>query len=459
VKLRKPAPGPLYLELKDMLVTLDSLREEGLWSSRQSGGAPDIGLSAVVLWLTYDAHVKLGLKERADATLKRLKSELMLKLGEEVRALSDIHRPSTLETLQCAVTVLGLYRGEVDDLAKVLSKMLSDERKALEKITREYTPYEYSVPSLLVLVYLYLKRRGQIPEGLEEVLTSYLKSVTKSGEPDPSALYWLSEVLRELTNHEEYREHIKDKLMILEGVILGFTRELGKREEILEYLSLDRALWLYLAIDNLIGVGERLRLPILWELRDLSNRLIKQITAVGVVTWKESAYGRILRAERSKRFIEGVEPFEEERLDVDLATLSLLIGAYSKMGRHIVTYVTQYDLRELEMIEKGVFFLGVVFTALGGFALFFLLTSLIAIAFPGLVAVIPLQEVEIPILNVSVPPRYLILLVISLLFLGSGISVLYSLQSQEIKSLRDLLRAIGKPVKFIIKLISLLKRS
>jgi len=447
VKLRKPTPVPLYLELKDMLATLDSLREEGLWSSRQSGSAPDIGLSSVVLWLTYDAHVKLGLRGHADASLKRLKSELMLKLGEEVGALSDIHRLSTLEVLQCAVTVLGLWRGDADDLASKLGRRFSDEWRNLQSIMGRYTPYEHSALSLLVLVALYLNRRGRALEGLKDVLESYINSIAKSQRPDlfadTFALYWLTEVLRELANLEEYQGHVRDSLSMLEGFIRLHTRGSGKGEEVLEKLPLDKVLWLYLAVENLAEVEEKLRSSIDQELRALNVRLIKHITANGLIEWKESAYGRILRAQRDMRYI----PLGEERLDTDLATLGLLIAAYTRMSRYIVTYVTEYDLRELSKLEKRAFFLGVTLTALGSFAMF---SSLLAMVFPSLLlSLIQLQAVEIPYLHLNILQFFSIIFLISSAW---GVNILYMLQRQEVKTPKDLWHALERAVNFVQQL-------
>lgn len=431
--------NPLYLELKEMLLTLDSLKEENkLWSSRCTKGGVDLSLSSIILWFTYRTYVKLNLVNEVKASLRMLESLLKVKL-KDIRSLPKTPTEDLVEIFQCLITILKYYDElEVQKLAKELHDKLCMDHgyKEIISIMSDYDPYTIVLPSLIALTAIYLKKQGYKSACLDEVIRSYVELIKglKSDTVDPSAVYWITENLLELASlGEDYIEIIKNRLKQVELIIVD---ELTSYRDYLEQLPIDKVLWYYHAVENLVQTYRKLNLSI-DTLKELHKTITNHTTSLGVISWMKTTYAGVLRRFRNKQYpyemFAGFTETEAEVLNPDLVTLSLLIGAYERMEKHIVTYVTDYDLKRLAKVENATLIIGTMLIFSGS-------------------ALITMVLIKLGISQITSIQWIIGILPIGIALICCGYVMLRSLVKGEIKKPSDLVSILVKLVKIIKEL-------
>jgi len=417
ITLQRLVLRPLHVELKDILCLLDSLKKENkLWSSIYRKESVDLSLSANIILFAYRTYNKFGLKGEIEASLNALKSLLKVKLCK-AKDLSSIPREDLLDILLCAVAVLKYCRNdEVHELvSKLYNEFYSENRKKIISVMSDYNPYTTVLPSLIALTVIYQKKHDFNSAELDKTINFYIDSVKniKENSVDPSAVYWITEALKELADSVDYQESIIISLKQVEAIVAD---KLASRKNSLEHLSLDAALWYCHTIENLIEARSKLGLTIEQHIRKLHNSILKHIITTGSIVWKKTTYAEVLRGLRDGQAV-SVEP---KWPDIDLVTLSLLIGAYDRAERHIVTYITDYDLRQLSKVEKITFFIGTTSIIVGSF--------------------------------LAGTLRQNLFLSLEALLIAYGCSLLYSLLKQEIKKYPDLVLILLKLFKKMIRI-------
>lgn len=422
ISFKKKVKGPLYLELKDMLVLIDSLKEENkLWASRCKRNGVDLFLSSIILWFTNETYEKLGLAGEIKSSYETLKSLLEVKLLE-VKKLSDTSLEDLLEVLQCVATLMDKYSDKNLDLMNKLYAMFIDEFAYLVGIVKTYSPYNTHLPSLIVLAatYMYGNRKLESSK-LKEVISSYLENVEKVEEHiDSSTLYWVITTLSKFLDLKVNNNYIGKTISVLKHVETIIIKNLISYKDRLEHLPLDKTLWYYHILEKYIQVLNKLELSTDPLIKKLYNAIMKRILKVGTFLWKKTAYGELLYGLRKS--YGSLTSKSLERSDMDLVTLSLLIGAYEKMKKHVVTYVTDYDLERLTKIKSLSLAAGLILVILG--------TALITYT------LITYSSTRMNVFTL-IPS-----LAFSIYVLSSGVNVLYSLFIDKVKSYKDLVKVI-----------------
>ena len=435
---------PLYLELKDMLSVLINVREANkLWSSRYQYEGVDLFTSSIILWFTKDAFKKFRLNDELMSSYKALESFITLKLSE-IETLSNIPPENLLEILQGFVTISSIHRSKELEL-KIYDVFTCNKSKGtLPILIRRHNPYECQLSTLIILSMLQVSKLQNQKNILLNYIEEYLDQVSKvktANGIDVSSLYWIIVAIDKLLEMNLSKNpNFKHKITLaVKSVEYAVSKSVHER--ILEDLPLDKALWYYHIIEKLISVKKKLKEDIEKSIKSIHKELMNNIIVSGRISWITSTYGSLLyNLRREDVDISSYYSYIDSiaTINLDLITLSLLISALVGMKKHIITYVTEYDLRLVGKIQLIAFIMGVLFLVIGS-CLCTHIQQVIQFLRPYIVLYMPLDTKHM----------FWIILSIALYLVIAGISLLYDLSRGAIMKTKDIGKTMLKPIRIL----------
>jgi len=364
IRISSKKCDPIYLELKDMMALLMSIREmNGLWSSRFNGDNIDLFLSSIILWFTKDAFEKMKLKREFEESLSSLASLIKLRLSN-INTLEDLSFDELIEVLQSYI-VLDEF-GSTKDLQVRLAYIFNHtDKKTLRSLIINTNPYTNHLSTLIILILFSIDKK-LIDETNYIIIRDYFEQIEKGIDPhirpDPSALYWMiilaSKLFKE--NIGKHNEIVSKLYLSIRNTVEFIIRKMASRLN-LDKIPYDTLLWLFHILDELVYSKQKSGEDVDNYLKRLYNSVIHYILSIGRVLWINSTYGSVLYRYRKERNILR----DNEGVSIDLITLSLLISALVISRKCMVTFVTEYDLRNLNKVEKAAFILGLIMFSLG----------------------------------------------------------------------------------------------
>lgn len=451
---------PAYLELKHMILLVDSLKDDiGLWSSKYSGSTIDLFVSSTIIWFTYEAHRSLGMINEINRSLKILEKTVIAVTSPE-----EMHPDKLLEILHCSTTILK-YGSPSQEFINALQKIYLNKHKQLINIIRTCNPYIEYLPSLITInIVSVSKFSNELKSLLRDIVKEYIRALREEESKDitPPALYWVLEALLKLISLLKIEKSLyrKDEIIAISKHIESIiVNNLSTFIDTLEDIPLDVVLWYYHILEDFIELEKKLKIHTSSLIEKYHSSLIRHILRIGLIKWKETVYSKILNDIREAILNPQSIALEKGKYlkasTIDLITLSLLIGAYEKIGKYIVTYVTRYDLKYLKNIEKIALILGIAFLILGG-SIATVLPQLITVLLQSIIILLQslLQLIlQGQLVSVSSPIFSILYLLTYISFivnlLTSGFWIIYSLIRQEIKSWRDLIKRMIPLITFI----------
>jgi len=437
---------PYSAEIKDLITVLESLKtSDGLWPSRVRR-ATDLFISAIVLWLTGETYKKIGMYSKIKASYESLIRAILLKLHDKPK--ENITHEELYELGQCLTSLLNLEEKLTsltwfDDLINYTHNVFSHDK--VEELINLYTPYYHSISSISVLSMLVLhlySKPGNISESvnkLDIVINRYLEKliVEDTKNIDPAAFYWMTETLKQLIQRRKIAKKFHSRLSVKElvDIICGKLPLLKMNMNLSELTPLDYTLWFFLSEENIIEISKLVKREINSQMLKEHDQLAKQILNKGRIFWLKSAYGECIYDARMR---ECATAEEVKFTTLDLITLSLLIKTYERIGKHVVTYITDADLRKLRGVERVSFALATILIIVGTMFLSY----------------------STPLLHIALTynlPSYLTLdrlLITALFTIAPGLAIMYSLIRGKIKKYSDILLII---ISIVNKLKSLSK--
>lgn len=421
--------SPAYLEFKHMVLLINSLKDEtGLWSSKYSGDTIDLFVSSVVIWFTYEAYRSLGLVNEIKISLEMLEKTIIVVANSKDMSLTKL-----LEILQCSATILK-YGNPSRELINTLKRVFLNRQEQLISLVRSFNPYIDYLPSLIVINIANMAKLSNSELGslLRNTVKEYLRALKERENRDatPLALYWVLEALLELMNLKEKGLCREDEIIAIskriESLIVNSLSELMNS---LEDMPLDIVLWYYHTLESFMKLEGMLKMRMDEPIGRYYSSIVRYILKVGLIKWKETAYAKILRDIRETLLdSQNITLGKDQERSIDLITLSLLIGAYERIGSYVVTYITKHDLKQLKNVENAALILGIAFLILGGHTL----------------TISILQILQ----RSSIQYTYVFL---TACFIAFGSWILYLLIRQGMKSWRDLINIVVLFIRTIVK--------
>jgi len=437
VSLKNLPKAPYGTELKDMIITLNSLRESnGLWGSKLNPEL-DLYISSSILWFVSEAYRKYGLTNDLKYMCNALKNFIFLKLSD-IEQLEVVRGRDLQEILQCFVTLFS--NCNLDTYAK--NKIYDYSLKIKQIIISKYkiNPFEHNIFSLyVILVALFHKDAINMFTISMEYLNLLMTQRINTKDVRTSALYWVTEALKIISKKieklSEYYEKIIPALKSIESFVISKVINcLNYKENY--HPSLSEIIWTYLCLENIYDIYNNLRIEIKKDIKKDLNLMIKLILSIGWIYWSENSYSRFLQEIRESTKFSYLCINETNKryssIDIDLITLSILIHAYTRIGKHLITYVTEFERREFKKLHRLSFVVG---------------SSIIF--FSSFITGYILHMQSLNIFNLP-------LVIALLLFMSSGYEILYKLSKNEIQSDRDLLNILKMKFPFISAVVALI---
>ncbi|MEM0057168.1 MAG: hypothetical protein QXH96_01655 [Candidatus Geothermarchaeota archaeon] len=426
--LKRDARKPLYIEVKGLLGELESRKEwNKLWSSRLLGDKPDIFVSSVVLWFTHEAYEKLKMKDRLKESYYALKDIILRRLKKMDLALLNFRE--WLEIFQASLSLLrkGQKYVNVSEMRNALIEIVKKNMEIIKGWLLNFDvidPLKNFCPTVVLMTMLEISLDDS--EGFSETFKKFLERISEgSTEVDPMAVYWISELLLAYICQKSKSGHEMHEIIrkvALEIYKLAVYEEMSP--ERISKLPLDKLLTYFLAGRNLLNISREIDLPTK-ELEKRYHLMLDFILHAGLIEFMNMK-ANLTPLFKSIYFEEGGSSY----YSFDTITLSLLIGSLEKSSRHIVTYITEYDLSKIEKIHKISFGIGSSLIIGSSFLLALILTGKLDLGF--LYGIIMLSTI------------YAIIV---------GLKIVYDLTKQSIKNLSDLKRDLLLLKERLLKLI------
>lgn len=373
-----------------------------LWDSHFM--QPDIELSALILWFTKNAYKHYRQEHKYARSCDALIRILELHLRELNKKIYNIKERDVLTYLHAIATITKHYQSEEKNVGSIIGGLI----KYIIPIIERSKNYEFKMMaiSLLVIIVLSIGNMKDYPTIIDMYIHNIHKFWYNVNRWDSASiitcLYWITESLKLLLEkHPDFRRDPQGKILSFAKGTEQFIIE--KPLESIRNFALDIKLWVFFVINNLTSVYDFLGETISSRLSNINEQLEKDIL-----------YGLPIDIE--------LYVTKKKRRRLDLITVSLAIGALYLASKDIITYVTRWDIQNIDRTRKFIFFMGLL-------------------AVLGTTIIIPRTITSLTIvlsLPITIIAEIIIAEILIFLVLLTGASILYNLAKGTIRSVRDL---------------------